>query len=398
MPVAVDNGDRLQMGHVITIALFTCAAFMANGVFPVLVDPLIAEGRASLAQVGRIATADYLVTGIVSLAAPRLFRVDRFRQISVIAAVLLVLGNLLSIQLRGDALLIGRVIAGLGGGVLIWLQYAYVARSRHAELLTGCFLASFVVLSTLVVYLAPIAILPHFGAGGIYLVIALTACAAGLSALMVPRDILANGVGPSTAGSSRGPIPIAALCILGSVFFFTAYLASVWVYLGPIATANALSPSVLERATIGSLIMQAVGAAGAGVIYRWVASRWALALLLVTAVVESFFLTVGHVGPAAFLIVALTLGAIGNAVMPFAIGLLGEFDRGRRSIEFISAPLILGGGFGPMMASLAVGASDIDRGNLLSFIWSAIALLLFVVALAIGRRPIESTSYARDYP
>ncbi len=106
---------------------------MIAGVQPVLFGALIAAHRISTAQIGHIAAAELISVGIG--VADAMLTCESLRVAATGALILLAALNLATILVDGTGVLIVRGLAGLPGGVLLWMATAVIVLS--CPLLSG---------------------------------------------------------------------------------------------------------------------------------------------------------------------------------------------------------------------------------------------------------------------
>lgn len=372
------------------VSLFMVTAYLVLGLYPLIFADMLAAGRATIPQLSRIATTDFLTVGLVSLAAPRFLSLERVRLKAFCAAMFTIAGNLWSTQLNGDAMILSRLVAGIGSGVLIWLQYAYVARTAKAGALSGIYLAVYVVGAVGVSYFTSSLIVPRFGVNGTFVAMAGIAAVTGVVALFGPKRFESMPVEDRVSGAAASgrALPVPALLVLASAFFMNASSATVWIYFEPITAAANISRSVSDTAAELSLILQAVGALlGASLCGKLHYKRVLIAVGLAAAF-QCAYLMFGHITALTFTLVVDSMGLIGYAMIPFEIAMLIDSDPSRRSVDYFSAPVVLGSGIGPLLASIVVSDHDVRGGVALSLLWAILSFGTLIGAMVIlANRP-----------
>lgn len=376
---------RERPADLLVFAVYNLTATIFFGISPIVVDLLVGEGRATLAEAGRIPTTDVIVMGLVSLAAPRFLSLDRIRLKGCIAALCCTVGNIVTLLLKGDAIIFARVIAGAGSGILFWLQFAYIARSKHAEQLTGGFFAFNVAFTIFALLFANSFVVPHFGANGMFVLIA-TVCVltAGLS-ILGPRRLISLDLPPGSlatmAQESTARIPASAFLILANNFFAQCAIASAWVYLNEIGKLAGISASWRNFAVMVCLVMQVVGASIAAWLVSKISARASLVVIGLGLILCYLYTLSGHVGVIGFFIFTTIVGLSGFGICPFEVALLLKVDPSRRSIDYFSVPLVFGSGLGPLFFSLLVRGDDIKVSLVFGMVMGLVSLLCVIAAL-----------------
>lgn len=375
----------------IVAAMFLANAYLALSLYPVLFADLLAAGRATIPQLSRMATADYLTAGLVGLAAPALLSLRHVRLKALVAALLMTAGNLLTTRLHGDAIILSRITAGIGGGIFLWLQFAYIARRDNPELLGGLFMAANVALTVVGAQLNSAVIVPRFGVDGTFVFMAAMAAVTGGAALLLGPADLEPASRPSAPAAvvplQLTKIPVPAKLVLASVFLTNAFAGTIWIYLEPIASKAGISRSLFDMAMAASLVAQGLGALAGSLLSRHLNPAAMLISMGAIFIGESALLVFGVLNANIFTIVVLLFGFISYAMFPFAIAMLIARDPSRRSVDYFSAPLILGSGFGPLLASLVVSEDDVGSGVRLASVWAILSLAALLAACVPAFRP-----------
>ena len=114
---------------------------MVAGLQPVLLGSLQAAHRITAAELGHAATLELLALGLGAGLGGTLLEGRPLRPVMVAAAAVYVLGNLLTLVSRGETLTLVRGLAGVPGGVMIWVVTEMIVRSPSPTRWAGIYLA-----------------------------------------------------------------------------------------------------------------------------------------------------------------------------------------------------------------------------------------------------------------
>jgi hypothetical protein len=387
-PTATRPGTRYV---VIVVALFAVTATLALNVFPIVLGALLDAHRINAIQLGQVATAEYFSIGIMSAVAGRIFSVNSVRPIAATAAVVNLAANLLTTRISGDLLIAIRVVAGASAGILLWIQYEYVARATNAARLNSMFTAAFVLGSIVVSAIGSAYILPRYGVNGMFVCLAVVAAATAISSWAGPQAFAP--LPKPAAGAPGVRLSLAALCALFSVFLMNAFQALTWVYWEPITAMAHLGTHTSELAAVLSLACQLLGA----LLGAALAGRLPFALVLavgsIAFILQVLYLLTGA-SAVGFVTFAMLFGTFMYFLWPFQIELLIAVDESRRALALFAVPMILGAGCGPLLASFLVSGGNIHRGLLLALGFVVLSPLAVCAALLFKRSNVLSSDAA----
>jgi hypothetical protein len=323
---------------------------------------------------------------VVSALAGLMLRPRRLRGIALAASTAICVANLAMPTLSGGAIILVRLVCGCCEGLLLWLTMGCLARAAVPARLTGLFVAGQSLVALVIASGLTTIVLPKYGAAGGYLMLSAVAALTAVIALGMPsryQEIARR--------SERISPPLWGVVGLTVVFFLLAGLVGLWVYLGPIAArigrAGTLGTAV--TAAIGWKILGGMAAAG---LARNVA--WEAALLVgigvLMAATASLLLPMG---PVIFIGVVSLLGFLWMFVSSFLMPMLISADPSRRAALLLSGSGLIGGAFGPLVASLLVGPAGAAGPVAVAALTMLLALtLLAVLVVRTVRRERELRS------
>lgn len=340
--------DRLQVVSAFVVGV---VGIIVAGLQPVLLGSLQASGRISAVQMGHAATLELLALGIGAGAAGGLLERLPLRAVSLVAGLAYVVANLLTLGAHGEGVTLVRGLAGLPGGVMIWVITGVIVRSPAPARWAGAYLA-IQTLSQLLIA-AALGVFASGRADGAPLVMAALGLLAMVAALALPnrlaplpREETASGLPPARGWTVLAAAALLEACIVGA-----------WVYLEPLGAQAHLSPSVVALATPLCLGAQVIGASTATALAGRVPWFGALMVsgLALTAATFGLSMLPSAIG---FLALETAFGFAWLFILPFLTPLAIEVDPTRRTALLGPAANLIGAALGPLAASLLVGDSN----------------------------------------
>ena len=370
---------RLQ---VLAAFVVGCVGIMVAGLQPVLLGSLQAAGRISAAELGHAATLELLTLGLGAGLSGTLLEGRPLKPVVIAAAVLYALANLLTLQARGEVLTLVRGLAGIPGGVMIWVTTEMIVRSPTPTRWAGIYLAvqtlaQLGVATALAVYgptSTTIAPLSMAGLG----------VAALIAAFALPRGFEPLDREPTASGLP----PFRGWAVLLAVVLVNACIVGAWVYLEPLGAQAKIPHATVALATPLSLAMQILGAGSATVL----AGRAPWIVALVGACVVLIAATLGlSLLPSAtpFLVLQAVFGFVWLFILPYFVPLAIEMDPTRRTALLGNAANLIGSALGPLAASMLVGDSDARAALHLCAGFAVAGLALIIGLHLLGRRALS---------
>jgi len=347
---------------------------MIAGLQPLLLGALQQEGRLDASQLGHAATAELLAMGVTAGLAAALLKPRGLRWIGLGVGVALALLDWLTLRFTGEGVTLVRAAAGVPSGVMIWLTIGMITRAPRPQRWSGVYLtvqtlAQFGLATVLTVF-----VVGRFGANGGFLALAGVSALAGVAALAGPA-----AYAPLGRSDARAELPNArGAMALAACFLFLASIIGVWVYAEPLSRQSGHAPAVVGTAVSLSLACQVLGGGGATLLAGRL--RWFPILLGCTALLLILLALFASLpGAVEFLAVSGAFGFLWLFLMPFLVPMTIEADPSRRSANLIGGAQLLGGSFGPLMASLLV--TDTDARGALVFGAAALVVAMGLVAV-----------------
>ena len=355
-----------------------CVGIMVAGLQPVLLGSLQAAGRISAVELGHAATLELLALGLGAGLSGTLLEGRRLRPIVIAAAVIYALANILTLGVRGEMLTVVRGLAGLPGGVMIWVTTEMIVRSPSPTRWAGVYLA----VQTLA-QLGVATALALFGPTSTTIA-PLSMAALGVVALLA-AFALPRGFEPlEREPTASGLPPLRGWMVLLAVVLVNACIVGAWVYLEPLGAQAKIPHATVALATPLSLAMQILGAGCATLLAG--RAPWIVALVGACVVLIAATLGLSLLPSAApFLVLQAIFGFTWLFILPYFVPLAIEMDATRRTALLGNAANLVGSALGPLAASMLVGDSD-ARAALHLCAGFAVAGLALIVGLHLSAR------------
>ncbi len=372
---ALANARALMIAVVVLAAIAPSLLMTA----PAVAAQLATQWALAPAQIGNLFMAELGAMSLATLPAFWWLRRVDLRQAGVLAGVLFVAGNLLSAFVSDyNALMLLRIVAGLGGGSLMILCMSCAASLSNASRVYGLWVLGQLALGAVGLQVLPV-LFARYGLMACYLSLAV------LMALALPlvRAFPARLSAKQGTVSATLPTGRAALGLLAILCFYLS-LSGVWTFIGGIASQASITAQDSGQVLAIATLMGIVGAACTTLI----GDRWPRTPLLI----GGYALMIGAVlllqdTPTAlrFAVAALLFKFTWTLVLPLILAGIADLDPSGRLMN--ASNLVIGAGLaiGPGVAGQLIQASGDYRTTLLSA--AALTLLSLLLALACRRTP-----------
>ena len=370
----------LQAGATIGVGV---NSLMFAGVLPILLGALADEHRLSAAGIGLTATTEALAMGLSTAAMGLVRRPERLRLIGVAASLAVAVLNLIAMRADGATIIALRGATGACEGVLLWITVSMIARTVTPERWAGVFFTVQTLAQLLLAMALAAAIVPVWGANGVFGALGLLAVVGVVPALLSPTRFAPL---PVREDESEAPPPRGWAALAATLVFVSA-AAAVGVYVQPLAHEAGLGGGVARTAVWVGLAAQVLGGALATTLAGRV--RYFTVFIITSVVYLAVWGSFSQPLSAWLFIVANAFsGLVGLFLGPFLVPMVIDADPSRRAAMQSGAAQLLGGALGPLLASQVVGDRDV-RGvlwlaaGLLAVGLSGVAWLRFTAASAI---------------
>jgi hypothetical protein len=362
-------------------------ALLMAGVMPAIFGALADAGRLTEANIGLCATSEGLMMGISAALSGIFLQTERLPLKGICAAVAFAVINIVSIPLENLPLVAVRALAGIPEGIMIWITVGMIARSEVPERWAGVFFTALVSGQLALAFLFAVYVIPHFGAAGGFVTLAIVAAIGAGIASRLPQRYAHLQPGQSIEGVPP-PLGCAALA---ATLVYTAPAAAVAVYMQPLAHQAGLSADVARTTLWLSLAAQVAGGSIATALagrihYMAIFTFSAISLILVWATMEFH--------PPAWLFIAANMwgGLVTVLYGPFLVPLTIEADPSRRAAMQSASTQVLAGALGPLGASIIVSDRNVHGSLWLGGVLIVVGLMMFVGVYLASSRNRNQTS------
>ena len=357
------------------------------GLQPLLLDALLEEHRISVAQLSQAATLELLALGVVASALGAFAPRRRLRLLGGVGLLLLVVSNAGCLSGGGSSFVLWRGVSGFGGGILLWIAGGIIAFSQTPARLSAIFVGAQAAFQGALAVVLPVTLMPGMGANGGLAVLAVLSLASIPLLRWLPPELpyLAKG----TLG--RDWIGVGACAGLLASFFFMAAIVGFWVFVGPLATAHHVTPSISRFADAWNLAAQLVGAVFATVLAQRLARIVGVVLVVAClAVLVALALIAATSHDAPFFAGLMLHGFVWSIGLSYYVPLLIRADPTRRGAMLLPGAQMLGGSAGPIVTGWFATETNLTP------VLISTALLVFVTLIgtivAAVRRPVQASA------
>ncbi len=351
---------------------------------PMWVAGLLKDGVFSATQVGWLASGELFSVATGAVAASIVGSRGAPLRTVVRAASLVAVANAVAMFPSAWALIMGRLLSGVGTGVVLACVIGIGARRTNAPRVLAMMQLPAVLLGSLI-YLASPLLAGHYGPTGIFSILVVLA---GVEAILAA--IAGPGVSaPAPAGTGRPVHLLAGTLGCLAIVSVNAAFTVIWTYIVLIGTGLGFS-----TATVGNVLALAapVGIAApltASILGERLGLVWPITCALVVMGSVVFFL-VHAPSPLLFGVYAAVF-IVGAAFYgPYAIALLAHVDRAGRLPSAAPVLFMIGGAVGP-----SLGSHFTDRSSLPIVASSLVALgiVFFGAAFTLASRSLARSRY-----
>lgn len=368
-----------QLALLAAIVLFAAITPTILMTAPAVAAQLATQWQLSPSQIGDLFSTELGAMSVATLPALWWLKRIDWRRAALIAGVLFVAANLLSILAHDYPMLLAlRFCSALAGGSLMIICLSSAASTPNPGRVYGLW-----VMGQLVVGAIGLSVLPplfeHFGLSACYVILA------GLMTLFLP---LARYFPTGSPAPEKTPGRVAlaskwkvALGILGLLGFYIS-LSGVWTFIGAISTHAGLSAGasgeILAVATLSGIV-------GAGCV-SLIGNRLPRPLLLVLSyglMASSVLLLLGQPEVLRFALAALLFKFTWTFILPLILASLAELDRCGKLMN--ASNLVIGAGLaiGPGVAGRLIEAS----GGFQPLLVGSACITLLSLVLVLSSRP-----------
>ena len=321
---------------------------------------------ATNAQIGTIATFETLSISVASIILSRIVnRLDR-KKIFITAAVLVILGNILTILVPTlNYVILARVISGLGSGAIVATVVATIARGSNAQMTFALLNSGVGVMGVLLPFCLPIIIASNGmnGAYSFHLFISL------FIFLFISFLTLSSGAddNQNTVSSYKGYAGWASM--IGTSLIFLGH-AGIFAFSAKIGATLGISVIQVGYVFMAGGLLTIFGPLLAGFIGQRFGSLLPC-LILITILLVSGIILANVTSPIIFFIAVPLCGMIPMILTPFFLGGMAKLDPSGSLAAAHPAFSTMGGAAGPVVMGYTI-----DMAGFTSIGWVLIVMVI----------------------
>tara|TARA_B100001769_G_scaffold81851_1_gene62117 strand:+ start:456 stop:1613 length:1158 start_codon:yes stop_codon:yes gene_type:complete len=317
-------------------------------------------------QIGTIATFETLSISVASIILSRIVnRLDR-RKIFIISAILVILGNILTILSPTlNYVILARVISGLGSGAIVATVVATIARGSNAQMTFALLNSGVGVMGVLLPFCLPIIIASNGmnGAYSFHLFISLFTFLF-ISFLTLSSDADDN---QNTVSSYKGYAGWASM--IGTSLIFLGH-AGIFAFSAKIGATLGISVIQVGYVFMAGGLLTIFGPLLAGFIGQRFGSLFPC-LILITILLVTGIILANVTSALIFFIVVPLCGMIPMILTPFFLGGMAKLDPSGSLAAAHPAFSTMGGAAGPVVMGYTI-----DMAGFTSIGWVLIVMVI----------------------
>ena len=349
------------------------------GIVGVIADSL----QLSPGQVGLVMSADIITMAAAMGITAFLIHKSNWRVMAAAALVVLLAGSLLSIQANSyQAMILARLIAGIGEGMAVSVAFAIFGGTRNPDRQFAIYLVVILTVAASLLYFIP-AILAFGGKTYIFAVISLLIA---INFLFVPWLPISHGEEHSSLIKEEKPLPYVLVGLgLATVFLYFMAQGEAWAFMERIAANAGLSGQ-----TIGtSLALSNIGGIAGALIAALASVRFGRAWpIIISAVISIAGLVVlsGDINGLSFGMATMLYIFGWNLTQPYFSGIMAELDPKGRVVVMMGAVQTAGLGLGPGVVGMMIHNSDFSAVSILGIVLILLSMITILSLLYLKQK------------
>lgn len=366
---------KARLAAIVLFAAITPTILMTA---PAVAAQLASQWQLSPARIGDLFSVELGAMSLATLPAWWwLKRVD-WRAAALVAALLFIAANLLSMLADTYAvLLMLRFASALAGGSLMILCLASAATTVNPSRVYGLWVMGQLVVGALGLVVLP-GLFERFGLNACYLILA------ALMTLLLPLARAFPAGSPAAQASRAAALPgsrCKAVLGVGAVLGFYISLGGVWTFIGALGASAGISAQHSGEVLAIATVVGIAGAASASLIGGRL-PRGVLLLVGYALMAGAVLLLLGQPALLRFALAALLFKFTWTFILPLVLACLADLDHSGKLMN--ASNLVIGGGLaiGPAIAGRLIEASG---GFTLLLLGAAVITLLSLVMILTSR-------------
>lgn len=352
------------------------------GIQPVVLEPIVVEGRILEADVGYLVMAEMVTIAIGTLIGVPLLRRMPARIVAFMAGMVIIAVNGLLIGRNGLVpLLTLRSIAGVAEGVLVSFALVAISLSLRPERLAAFFLAGQTFLQLVVAAFLPTLVYAGSRADAAVATLAVAGAVACMAVIGLPPRLA-----PAQSDEKGGSVTLASGLGLVSTGLYMGALVVVWIFFG-LWLARHGHPPTLEASTVSICLgAQIFGALVAAKVSDRLPNATTIAVCSIAQIVLVGLMLMYSQSGNAITTIVVAFGFLWLFALPSFAGLLIEIDPERRAVLFFAAAQLIGSALVPTIGASVVQPGNVDGAFYLGMATFAAAAITAPAAIALHRR------------
>lgn len=341
-------------------------------ILPFLVGATVGLLGLTTRQAGLIGGADMFGATLSALAVSLIVSGGRWRWIVLSGLLALGLANAASgVAQSFPALLMDRLIAGVGEGMILTIATVSIAETLNPDRIYGFAAAALVAYGSPALYFTPSLLSAHGLRGVFWLLAALTAVTVFLVRYLPNRA----HVSEVPAARRRG-LSLPAVIGLAGVFTYFLAQGGVWAYLDQIGSAHHIDAGHVGMALALSAVAGFLGA----LLASWLDVRYGRLKPLLCATLGTAIALLTLDASAAFSAFMLMTGLFNfcwNVSIPYQLGALAQIDSTRRTVALSGVLSNAGLSAGPVVAAAVISEHSVRNVSVMGIAFTVLSLCLF---------------------
>jgi len=359
---------------IIAMIVFYVLGGAVFAILPLLLGATVGLLGLSSREAGLIGGADMFGATLSALCVSLTVSRGRWRLLVVCGVLALALANVFSGLAQGfPALLVGRLIAGLGEGVILTIATVSIAETLNPDRVYGFAAAALVAYGSPALYFLP-SLLDAGGLRGVFWMLAGLTAVTALLVRYLPDRARVSEV-PTAAAHNRG-ISTPALIGLAAVFSYFLAQAGVWAYLDQIGTAHHIATARVGMALALSAVAGLLGA----LLASWLDLRYGRLKPLLCATLGTAVALLTLDASSAFAVFMLMTGLFNfcwNVSIPYQLGALAQIDPTRRTVALSGVLSNAGLAAGPVVAAAVISEHSLQNVSFMGIAFTVLSVALF---------------------
>ncbi len=349
------------------------------GIVGVISDSL----QLSPGQVGLVMSADIITMAAAMGITAFLIHKSNWRVLAVAALAVLLAGSLLSIQADSyQAMILARLIAGIGEGMAVSVAFAIFGGTHNPDRQFGIYLVVILTLAATLLYFIPMIL----ASGGKAYVFAIISLLVVINFLFVHWLPISHGEEHSSLTSEEKPLPYVLVGLgLATVFLYFMAQGEAWAFMERIG-----SDAGLPGQTIGtSLALSNIGGVVGALIAASISIRYGRALpIIISAVMSICGLVIlsGDIDGLRFGMATMLYLFAWNLTQPYFSGIMAELDPKGRVVVMMGAVQTAGLGLGPGVVGSMIRGSDFSAVSILGIVLILLSMITVLSLLYLKQK------------